>query len=230
MPHHNERDTQTRAERLLGSLVRHPGRVLLAMIITTGVLIPAGIVSATGEDASFDPGGQEFDTAVKVARSFRAATTEMLFVIEDKGADALDLVTLREWKRNSEDLRADPELSPAFSTYFNQRLDLTVNGFYSIADAVDDELVASGIQGGLAAATEDDVKIALDGVLSEDRPTVVFRDLLSVNAIAEPATVAGTAITRWASPAFLAQIRVDHTAFPVALEGLSHCPEANRDD
>ena len=63
--------------------------------------------------------------------------------------------------------------------------------------------MASGIQGGLAAATEDDVKIALDGVLSEDRPTAVFRDLLSVNAVAEPATVADTAITRWASPGFV---------------------------
>jgi predicted RND superfamily exporter protein len=212
---------QTRLERLLTALVERPGRVLLGMTVLTVLLLVAGILRAPQKDASFDPGGEAFDTAQLVERSFRASTTDLRFIVEDENADALDLATLREWKRNSDELRASDELSPALSTYFDNDLGRTVTGFYTIADAVDDQLREAGVEDGLDGASEGDVKIALAAVLDDKRPTAVYRDALSVDAATEERTVDGKRVTAWTSPAFLANVRVDHSAFPVDLEDRS---------
>ncbi len=90
-----------------------------------------------------------------------------------------------------------------------------------MADAVDAELRESGVAGGLAAASNDQTKQALSAVLSEDRPTVFFRDLISVHGKVETATVGGQEIDLYTAPVFLATIRVDHSAFPVDLENES---------
>ena len=120
-----------------------------------------------------------------------------------------------EWKQNSDKLRADPEFSGALSTYFDGDAGL------NLADAVDAELRESGVAGGLAAASNDQTKQALSAVLSEDRPTVFFRDLISVHGKVETATVGGQEIDLYTAPVFLATIRVDHSAFPVDLENES---------
>ncbi|HXV32833.1 MAG TPA: MMPL family transporter, partial [Gaiellaceae bacterium] len=211
-------EKSSRFERLLTALVDRPGRVLIAIVVATVLLVGAGIARISDEEASFDPGGQEFDTAELVARTFRASTTELDFIVEDENADALDLATLSEWKRNSDELRASDELSPALSTHFDSDLGLTVTGFYTIADAVDDQLREAGVADGLAGATEAEVKIALATVLDEEQPTAILRDTLSVSTTTEEQTVDGAGVTVWASPAFLASIRVDHSAFPVDLE------------
>lgn len=217
----NSEHGHSRVSRALTALVNRPGRVLIGMAVLTVVLIVVGILNTPDQEASFDPGGDVFDTAEVVERTFRASTNDLLFIVEDEDADALDLETLREWKRNSDELRASADLSPAFSVYFDDDLGRTVTGFYTLADAVDDELRGFGVATGLEGATEEDVKRALSRVLAEDRPTVLFRDALSTRATAEPQRLAGEEITRWASPAFLASIRVDHAAFPVDLESES---------
>ena len=214
-------DGQSRAQRVLSWLVDRPGRVVLGLVAITAVLVVAGISTAPDEDASFSPGGEIFDTGELVERTFRASTSELLFIVEDEGADALDLESLREWKRNSEELRASAELSPAFSTFFDDALGRMVVGFYTLADAVDDELRAGGVSNGLEGATDDDVKIALSRVLDEGQPTVLFRDALSVQTTSEPQAVGGEQITLWSGPAFLATLRVAHSAFPVDLESKS---------
>jgi hypothetical protein len=188
------------------------------MTVLTVLLVAAGIMTASDKDASFDPGGEAFDTAELVERTFRAPTTDLAFIVEDEGADALDLATLREWKRNSDALRASDELSPALSTYFDSDLRLTVTGFYTVADAVDDRLRETGIADGLEGASEADVKLALARVLQEGQPSARLRDVLSVDAVDERRAVDGARTTYWTSPAFLASIRVDHSAFPVDLE------------
>ncbi|HXH95802.1 MAG TPA: MMPL family transporter [Gaiellaceae bacterium] len=209
---------QARIRRLLTALISRPKRVLLVTGLLTAAFLVLGIATAPDKEASFSPGGEVFSTAEHVERTFRATTTELQFIVEDKGSDALDLASLREWKRNSDALRADNELSPAFSTYYDKDLGRTVVGFYTIADAVDDELHGSGVAGGLGKATEGQVKIALGRVLAVKRPTAVFRDALSVHAVSSRERVGGTQITQWTSPAFLTSVRVDHSAFPVDLE------------
>ena len=207
--------------QLLTRLVNRPGRVVIGMALLTVALVAGGISLAPTGEASFSPGGEVFETAEVVEQTFRPSTTELLFISEDEGADALDRETLAEFRRNSEALRADGELTPGFSTYFDQDLRRNVVGFYTVADAVDEELRATGVSSGLEGASDDQVKIALSAVLSEDRPTVVFRDLLSQFATSESRTVGGESITLWSSPAFLSTVRVDHVAFPVALESES---------
>ena len=215
------RHDNTRIARALTALVHRPGRILAAVASTTLMLVVLGLVLAPEDDASFNPGDEVFDTAELVERTFRPATTELLFVVEDEGADALDSATLLEWKRNSDELRASEDLAPALSTYFDDELERTVTGFYTIADAVDDELREAGVAGGIEAASDEQVKVALSNVLEEDRPTAVFRDALSVHATQAPRSIGGREVTSWESPAFLATVRVDHSAFPVDLEGES---------
>jgi predicted RND superfamily exporter protein len=206
--------------RMLHAMIEHPFRVIGFLAVMSIVLVVAGISLAPDEEASFSPGGEAFDTGEIVVREFRPSTTELQFIVEDKddGADALDLGTLREWKQNSDELRASDDLSDELSTYFDGDLGITVDGTYSIADAVDEELRASGVADGLESGTEDDVKVALSNVLAEDRPTVVFRDQLSVAGTMEDSTVAGESIDLWTSPAYLTSVRVDHSAFPIDLE------------
>ena len=177
--------------RTLLRLINHPGRVLAALAVVTIGLVAAGVATIPDKEASFDPSGEVFDTVELVERTFRASTTELLFIIEDEDADALDLETLREWKRNSEELRESDDLSPAFSTYFDSDLGRTVSGFYTVADAVDDELRASGVASGLEGATEDEVKITLSRVLDQVQQTVVFRDSLSIHATEEQQSLGG---------------------------------------
>ena len=155
-------DGQSRAQRVLSWLVDRPGRVVLGLVAITAVLVVAGISTAPDEDASFSPGGEIFDTGELVERMFRASTSELLFIVEDEGADALDLESLREWKRNSEELRASAELSPAFSTFFDDALGRTVVGFYTLADAVDDELVETDARHTL--------RVRVQGVGAEQNP------------------------------------------------------------
>ena len=203
---------------LLSWLVNRPGRVLLGLLVLTAVFVVVGIATAPTKEASFDPGGEVFDTGELIERTFRSSTTDLLFITEDEKADALDAATLSEWKRNSEELRADAELAPALSTYFDSDLQRPVVGFYTVADAVDDELRASGVANGLEGATDDEVKIALNGVLDEGRPTALFRDVLSITTTSEQGSVGGEQISVWSGPAFLGSLRVDHSAFPVDLE------------
>ena len=211
----------SRIGRTLAALVNRPGRVLLLVGLLTAAFVVVGIARTPDEEASFDPGGEVFDTAVLVERTFRPSTSELQFIVEDEGADALDLATLREWKQNSDELRASDDLSAKFSTYYDNNLGRTIVGLYSIADAVDDELRAADVPTGLEGATEDDVKVALARVLDERQPGVVFRDALSVHTESESRAVGGNQITLWTSPAFLASVRVDHSAFPVDLESAS---------
>jgi predicted RND superfamily exporter protein len=217
----NSHREHSRIGRMLTALVNRPGRVLLVLGLLTAVFVVVGIKTTPDTEASFDPGGDVFDTAVLVERTFRPSTTDLQFIVEDENADALDLATLREWKQNSDALRSSDELSGAFSTYFDNDLAQTVVGLHTIADAVDDDLRGAGVAGGLGSATEDDVKLALSRVLGEKRPTALFRDVLSVDATSKSGTAGGKQITVWTSPAFLATVRVDHNAFPVDLESKS---------
>ena len=214
----NHPHQETRVGRLLHAMIMNVRWVILTLVVVSVVLLAGGISAAPDREASFDPAGEEFATQELVDRTFRASTTQWDFIIEDEGGDALDQRSLLEWKQNTDSLRADPELSGPLSTYFDGDLDRNVTGTYTLADAVDDELRATGVSGGLAAASDDQTKQALSAVLLEDRDTVVFRDILSVFGEVETASVGGQSIDLYTAPAFLSQVRVDHASFPVALE------------
>ena len=132
--------------RLLNAMVNRVGLVTLILIAVSAILVAGGISTAPDKEASLSPGGEVFDTGELVERTFKASTTEFIFLVEDEGGDALDAETLREWKANSDALRSSGELSDELSTYFDDDLGLTVTGTYSIADAVDAELRKTACQ------------------------------------------------------------------------------------
>ena len=208
----------TKIGRLLNAMVNRVRWVALILIVVSAVLTLGGISSTPDKEVSFSPGGEVFDTGEIVVRTFRASTTEFVFLVEDQGEDALDAETLREWKANSDALRSSEELSGELSQYFNDDLGLTITGTYSIADAVDVELRRGDVPEGLQAASDDQVKQALSNLLSEDRPTAGFRDDFSKHAEVSTTTVGSREIEFWVSPAFITTVRVDHSAFPVDAE------------
>lgn len=199
---------------VLNAMIGHPRWLIAVLAAVTAVLVVAGISAAPDKEVSFNPSGDEFDTEELVAREFRPSTTELQFIVEVEDGDALTAATLREWRRNSEELRRSDELSDELSTYFDDGLGITVNGTHSIADAVEEQLREDGVADGLEAATDDDVKVALGALLAEDEPTALYRDFLSVNT----ESTMSEGIETWTSPAFLAPVRVDHAAFPIDLE------------
>ena len=204
--------------RIFQAMVTRLGWVTGILVVVSILLVAAGVSLAPDKDASFNPSGEEFDTAELVGRIFRPSTTELLFLVEDAETDALDMDTLREWYRNSQELRASADLSDEMSNYFEDALGLTVSGIYSIADTVDAELRAAGVPDGLEAASNDQVKQALNSLLAENQQTALFRDQLSVHSEKIRASVDGREIDLWTSPAFLTSVRLDHASFPVALE------------
>jgi hypothetical protein len=207
--------------RSLHGMIEHIQAVIATLVVVSLVLVVIGISLAPDKDVSFNPAGDEFETEDLVAATFRPSTTEWVYIVEADDGDALDRGSLLEWKQDTDALRADSELSGALSTYFDSDLGITVEGTYTLADAVDEELRAMGVANGLAGADDDATKQALAAVLSDERPTALFRDLLSVSAEATTANVGGQQIDLYTSPAFLSMIRVDHADFPVDLESES---------
>jgi hypothetical protein len=166
MPSSEDSHRDTIVGGVLHAMVGHPRRVIAIMAVVSAVLVVVGISTASDKDVSFNPSGEEFDTGDLVDRTFRPSTTELLFIVEDEGGEALDLASLREWHRNSAELRASDELSDELSSFFDDDLGITVSGTYSIADAVDDQLRTDGVPDGLEAASEDQVKQALSSLPS----------------------------------------------------------------
>ncbi len=206
------------SERILSAMIEHPWRLLMGIFLLSVVIVFAGIQATPDRDVSFNPSGEIFDTEALVDKTFRPSTNELTYLVTDDNGDALDADTLKEWFHNVEAVRSSSDLSDELTTFVDGSLRVTVNGIYTIADAVDAELRASRVPSGLDQATNDQVKVALSSVLSVDRATVALRDRLSIHAVQSPATVNGQEITLWTSPGFLETVTVDRAAFPVDLE------------
>ena len=83
--------------------------------------------SAPDEEVSFSSGGEVFDACEIVEHTFRASTTELIFIVENEGGDSLDAGILRQWKANSDALRSSDELSDELPTDFDDDLGLTIS-------------------------------------------------------------------------------------------------------
>ena len=110
---------------------------------------------------------------------------------------------------NQEALLADPEAQEHLTTPSTASSGSPSTGVYSIANAVDEAL-----PGGLAAASEADVKLALASLLADDAPTSSLRFLLSTTSTTrEPTTIGDQSVVVWESPAFFARVVYDFDTF-----------------
>ena len=138
--------------------------------------------SAPGEEVSFSSGGEVFDACEIVEHTFRASTTELIFIVENEGGDSLDAGILRQWKANSDALRSSDELSDELPTDFDDDLGLTI---YLVSTRSRRRWMSSCVEAtcrGLQAASDEQVRQALASWLSENRPTAGFRDFISNQA------------------------------------------------
>ena len=194
---------------------RHLGRILITITVLTVAAVPFAAMRLDAEEPSFDPTGELYDIRDLSDRIFVSDDSAIAvpFVVEARGGVALSRDVLLEWKTNSDRLRNDPDLAAGLATQFAFDWDVEIRGVYSVADAVDDAL-----PGGLAAATDAEVKAALVDVLGEGAVGPPIRSTLAQSAAATTRQVGGQELAVWESPAFMARLLVDHANFPDGLE------------
>ncbi|MEE9206223.1 MAG: hypothetical protein V3U50_04480, partial [Acidimicrobiia bacterium] len=195
--------------------------VLVTVAVAVVAIVMAGISDAFGstDEPDFNPSGEIYDTEELVEDTFAFAEGFQRAVFLVEGVDGADVLTrdgLLEWKTNSAAVRADTSVfrdDPVNShlvAVFDTDLGYQVDGVFSLAEAVDEELT-----GGLEGASDADVKLALSELLALNAPSAGLRTTLSLLATATPGTVAGQNIEIWESPAFRAEVRYDLDTFEV---------------
>ncbi|MDJ0770779.1 MAG: MMPL family transporter, partial [Ilumatobacter sp.] len=136
-------------------LIRRPAPFLGLLAVVTGLLAIPLVALAPDESASTEPSGPVFTARDRVDDTFVSTSHGVGFIIEDDEGDILRAEPLRELAAASERLRTDPEIGPTLLTYFDTESRQDITGILTMADLIDDEL-----SGGLAAATDADVKAA----------------------------------------------------------------------
>ncbi len=195
----------TQGMRLYEWINRHAWPLAAALVVLAVVLAGLFPVVADEGEPSFDPKGEIYETQSRVQEVFSTSSPirGVSFIVENpNGGDVLTRDSLLELKQNQEAVLADAESQLHLTTSFDRELGITVDRMFSIADAVDEAL-----PGGLEAATDGDVKRALDALLADDAPTSSLRFLLSSTSTTQtPTTIGDETIVVWASPAFFAQL------------------------
>lgn len=193
----------------------------VAMVVTLGLAFVADALGST-EEPDFDPSGAIYDTAERAQDVFTSTEGFQTSVFLVEGPNDTDVLTrdaMLEWKTNSAALLAssrvfrDDPMNSHLATSFNTDFDTEIDGLYSVVDAVDSQL-----PGGLEAATDADVKVALDAVFAAGAPTANLRTTMSHLATVTPATVAGQQIELWESPAFQGFVLWDIDSFEVTTD------------
>ena len=193
---------------------RHAWPLAIAVLLAGIALAVITPVVADDSEPSFAPSGEIYDTADRAEELFAASSsvrTAAFIVEEPTGADGdvLNRASLLELKQNQEALLADPESQQHLTTRYFDDLGVTIDGVYSFSDAVDDRL-----PGGLEAASEAEVKVAISELLADDAATSSLRGLLSTEMFdREPTTIDGVAVVGWTSPAIRALVVYDIDTF-----------------
>ncbi|NQV05053.1 hypothetical protein HQ535_00760, partial [bacterium] len=198
---------------------------IAVVVVAVGLGIVGPFVAAEGEP-SYEPGGEIYDTQNLVDDRFTSTSPirGASFVVEASGApfnptasdhDVLTANALREFKAYSDAARAAG--GGHMVQVFDHDLGVPIDGILSIADAVD-----AAIPGGLAQATDADVKVALGSLLADASDTANLRFTLSRLATRDLETIGPLAVVVWRSPAFFAQVRYDIDTFDpdLVVEGL----------
>ncbi len=188
----------------------HVRLITIGVVVLTVVAVPFAM-GRSEDEPNFDPSGEIYDTAELADERFVNASPiqPALFIVEaNNGGDALTQDVLFEFKQNSDSLRSNSDLTPDLAVQFRSELGEEVNGVFSLADKVDEV-----IPGGLGAASDADVKIALAEILEEGAVGSPLRDTLSQEATSRIGEVNGQETVVWESPAFTSTVVLDLTSF-----------------
>ena len=201
-------------------LVRHSGKVILAVVAATLLLIIPLLTMGTDEQASSDPSGEVYDLRDDINDRFAPTIHNTAFIVESRTGDILTQASLWELYQNEQRLREEDQrgtLAPkglAVQPYLYEAFDIEANrpflGVYSVADAVQEVLESDPrFDTSLVTATDDQIKLALHQLFSNPT-TSGLKWSLSVEARREKRLVDGNEIDHWTSPALVMQVLADN--------------------
>lgn len=175
--------------------------VVAAVVLVALGLGVVGPMVADTSDPDFDPSGPVFEITARADSTLvsKSTTGSDVFLVEapDGSSDVLTADALREWKAISDAVIADEDNARHLVSRYDHDIAAYVPAVFSIADVVD-----AGLPGGLAGATDADVKAFLSG-LQADGSGILF-------SISEQAEVVDGVLV---APAFLAEVTYDRSTF-----------------
>ena len=197
----------SRIYRTYDWVTRHAAGVTVALICGIIAIGVAGVLVADTSEPSFDPEAEIFTIYERADEILRAESTtaQATFLVEEtNGGDVLTADAFREWLAASDRVRFSATNQEHLVDRFDTDTGTTIPGVLSIVDIVD-----NAIPGGLAEATDAEVKAVLAEVLSDGSPFAEMRHTLSEQA----AYFEGPGGTVWVAPAFTAQVVYDTSTF-----------------
>ena len=207
------------SERVVDTLESYSGRIILAAMVITLLLIIPLVAMAPEDDASSDPGGDVFELQDDIDDRFESLIHGNGYIVEARDGDVLTQPALWELYQNTRELLAADErgeLSPEdlpVQPYLYQAFDTDTNrpftGLNTIADEVQRVLTNPALGTTLEFATDDQVKLAVQ-ILFSNPETRELKDLLSVKAQSEKRIVEGREIDYWTSPALIFGVIADN--------------------
>jgi predicted RND superfamily exporter protein len=201
-------------------LGRNSGRIILAALALTLLLVIPLLAMGTEELASSDPAGEVYDLRDEINERFAPEVHGTVYIVESRTGDILTQAGLWELYRNElrlkeEDRRGtlapdglpvQPYLCEAFDTEANR----SFMGVFSLADAVQEVLTRDPLSvTTLENASEARVKLAIHQLLSNP-DTSGLRKSLSIEARSEKRVLGIHEVDYWTSPALLFNVLADN--------------------
>jgi len=186
---------------------RRAAVVTVALILGIIAIGVAGVMVADTSEPSFDPEAEVFTIYERADEILQAESTtaQASFLVEEaNGGDVLTAEAFREWLAASDRVRSSATNQEHLVDRFDTDTGTTIPGVLSIVD-----VVHNAIPGGLAEATDAEVKAVLAEVLADGSPFAEMRHTLS-----EQAThFEGPGGSVWVAPGFTAQVVYDTSTF-----------------
>ena len=201
-------------------LERHSGRLILAALALTLLLVIPLMVMGSDQEASQDPTGEVFDLRDDINDRFAPRIHGAAYIVESRTGDILTQAALWELYQNEQQLRENDQkgvLAPEglpLQSYLYEAFDIEANrpflGVYSLSDAVQAMLVSDPRFGTtLEIATDEQVKLAVYQLFSNP-DTSGLQGSLSIKASSEKRVIEGSEIDYWTSPALVFSVLADN--------------------
>ncbi len=182
--------------------------IIIITLLLTGFMFFPLIFMAPDERASSEPGGEVFELSDTMDREFPPTVHHMGVIIEAKGDDMLTQEVLWELYQNEEELRNSDIGNDFLYNRYDVETERMIMGVYTIADAVQSHLIGA-FNITLEQASDDQVKLALDGIFKAPRTEAMARRL-SVDAANVTRNVLGREINYWTAKACTISINSDN--------------------
>lgn len=181
-----------RSTRITALLYARLGVVVTVVAAITGALLVPFLAMAPDESASTEPSGDVFTARDSIDDRFVSSVHATFVIAEHETGDLLTSSALADLLDANQAVRDDPTLGPNLLRYFEADAGLDAVGILGLAELVDLELRAQGIDG-IGAASDQQVKDAGAALIDQYGER---SDLLGISALS-----ARNADGQWVVPA-----------------------------